>query len=36
VEGKEEYPVTAVDIRANVRAFEAITRSARSGRIEKV
>jgi predicted dehydrogenase len=36
VEGREEYPVTAADIRANVRTFEAITRSARSGRIEKV
>lgn len=36
VEGEGEYPVTAADIRANVRAFEAITRSAASGRIEKV
>jgi predicted dehydrogenase len=36
VEGEDEYPVTAADIRANVRAFEAITRSAASGRIEKV
>lgn len=36
VEGDGDYPVTATDIRATVRAFEAITRSARSGRIEKV
>jgi predicted dehydrogenase len=36
VEGDGDYPVTAADIRANVRAFEAITRSAHSGRIERV
>ncbi|MCV2488899.1 Gfo/Idh/MocA family oxidoreductase [Geodermatophilus sp. YIM 151500] len=36
VEGTAEYPVSAADIRANVRAFEAITRSALSGAVEKL
>jgi predicted dehydrogenase len=36
VTGAGTYPVTAVEIRATVRAFEAITRSALSGRPEKV
>jgi predicted dehydrogenase len=36
VEGSAPYPVTRADIRANVRAFEAITRSALSGAVEPV
>ena len=36
VEGVGEYPVTVEDIRANVATFEAITRSALSGAVEKV
>ena len=36
VEGRAEYPVTPADVRATVRAFEAITRSALSGRVERV
>jgi predicted dehydrogenase len=36
VEGRAEYPVTPADVRATVRAFEAITRSALSGRVEPV
>ena len=35
-QGGEAYPVTIDELRANVRAFAAITRSALSGRIEKV
>jgi predicted dehydrogenase len=36
VEGVGDYPVTAADIRANVATFEAITRSALSGAVEKI
>jgi predicted dehydrogenase len=36
VEGVGGYPVTVEDIRANVATFEAITRSALSGAVEKV
>jgi len=36
VEGGEAYPVSLDEMLANVRAFEAITRSASSGRIEAV
>jgi predicted dehydrogenase len=36
VEGVADYPVTIDEIRANVATFEAITRSALSGAIEKV
>lgn len=36
VEGTGRYPVSVDDIRTNVRAFEAITRSARSGAVEPV
>jgi predicted dehydrogenase len=36
VEGDAEYPVPPAEIRANVRAFEAITRSAASGAIERL
>jgi predicted dehydrogenase len=36
VEGRADYPVPAAQIRATVRAFEAITRSARSGAIERL
>jgi predicted dehydrogenase len=36
VAGTEPYPVTLDEIRANVRAFEAITRSVASGAIEPV
>jgi predicted dehydrogenase len=36
VEGGAEYPVSAGDVRATVRAFEAITRSALSGAVEPV
>jgi len=36
VEGRGDYPVPAAQIRATVRAFEAITRSARSGAIERL
>ena len=36
VEGLAAYPVTTVEIRANVATFEAISRSAISGAIEKV
>jgi predicted dehydrogenase len=36
VEGVGSYPVTVEDIRANVATFEAITRSALSGAVEKV
>jgi predicted dehydrogenase len=36
VEGEGAYPVTSADIRANVRAFEAITRSAASHAVERV
>ena len=36
VEGRARYPVTPADVRATVRAFEAITRSALSGRVEPV
>ncbi len=31
-----DYPVTHAEVRANVRAFEAITRSVASGRVEQV
>jgi predicted dehydrogenase len=36
VEGTADYPVPAAEIRANVRAFEAITRSALSGSVERL
>lgn len=36
VEGVGSYPVTMAEIRANVATFEAITRSALSGAVEKV
>jgi predicted dehydrogenase len=36
VEGVGSYPVPPAQIRATVRAFEAITRSARSGAVERV
>ena len=36
VRGTEDYPVTHAEIRANVRAFEAVTRSAASGAVERV
>jgi predicted dehydrogenase len=36
VESDVRYPVTPADVRATVRAFEAITRSALSGRVEPV
>ncbi|MCW2710119.1 MAG: oxidoreductase [Marmoricola sp.] len=36
VMGKAEYPVTLGEIRSNVRAFEAITRSALTGQVETV
>jgi predicted dehydrogenase len=36
VEGVSSYPVTTAEIRANVRAFEAIGRSAVSGAVERV
>jgi predicted dehydrogenase len=36
VEGVGEYPVTPAGIRATVRAFEAITRSALSGKVEEL
>ncbi|OZM77126.1 Gfo/Idh/MocA family protein [Pseudonocardia sp. MH-G8] len=36
VEGVAAYPVTSAEIRADVRAFEAITRSALSGAVEAV
>jgi predicted dehydrogenase len=36
VAGTGAYPVTAAEMRATVRAFEAITRSARTGRVEQV
>ena len=36
VAGRGEYPVTVEEIRSNVRAFEAITRSAASGAVENV
>ena len=36
VTGAATYPVTAAEIRATVRTFEAITRSARTGRVEEV
>lgn len=36
VEGVGVYPVTPGDIRATVRAFEAITRSALSGKVEEI
>jgi predicted dehydrogenase len=35
-QGVDAYPVTQDEMQANARAFEAITRSARSGRIENV
>ncbi|MFC4008496.1 Gfo/Idh/MocA family protein [Nonomuraea purpurea] len=34
--GEDAYPVTLEEMLTNVRAFEAITRSARSGRVEPV
>jgi predicted dehydrogenase len=34
IEGRAPYPVTLAEMAANVRSFEAITRSAASGRIE--
>lgn len=36
VAGEAPYPVSLAEIEANVRTFEAITRSAQSGRIESV
>ncbi|MGY1602965.1 Gfo/Idh/MocA family protein [Geodermatophilus sp. SYSU D00815] len=36
VEGAADYPVPPAEIRANVRAFEAITRSALSGSVERL
>lgn len=36
IEGSATYPITREEIRANVRAFEAISRSAASGAIESV
>jgi predicted dehydrogenase len=36
VEGVGEYPVTRAEIRNNVQAFEAITRSALSGTVERI
>jgi predicted dehydrogenase len=36
VEGTAEYPILPSDVRATVRAFEAITRSALSGAVERV
>lgn len=36
IEGVGDYPVTTAEIRANVKAFEAIVRSALSGTVEKV
>lgn len=35
-QGLETYPVSLAEMQANVEAFEAITRSARSGRVEQV
>ena len=35
-EGREVYPVTVEEMQSNARAFEAISRSARSGRVESV
>jgi len=35
-QGGKAYPVTIEEMRANVRSFAAISRSALSGRIEKV
>jgi predicted dehydrogenase len=36
VAGEAPYPVSLAEIEANVRTFEAITRSARSGKLERV
>jgi predicted dehydrogenase len=36
IEGGAPYPVTLAEMAANVRTFEAVTRSAISGRIETV
>jgi predicted dehydrogenase len=36
VAGQGDYPVTLDEILSNVRAFEAITRSAASGAVERV
>ena len=36
IEGEGSYPVTTAEIRATVRAFEAITRSALSGTVERL
>jgi predicted dehydrogenase len=36
VAGEAPYPVSIEEIAANVRAFEAVTRSARSGKLERV
>ncbi len=36
IEGAGRYPVTTAEIRSTVRAFEAITRSARSGAVERL
>ena len=36
IEGRAPYPITLAEMTANVRAFEAITRSAASGRIEAI
>ena len=36
VAGEAPYPVSLAEIDANVRTFEAITRSARSGKLERV
>jgi predicted dehydrogenase len=34
--GQEPYPVSLEEMSANVRTFEAVTRSAASGRIERI
>jgi predicted dehydrogenase len=36
IEGGTPYPITLAEMAANVRTFEAITRSAVSGRIEVI
>jgi predicted dehydrogenase len=36
IEGEGSYPVTTAEIRSTVRAFEAITRSAMSGAVERL
>ena len=36
VEGRADYPIPPAQIRSTVKAFEAITRSAQSGRVERL